>query len=375
MKRRKGAADPSHVHYASTRPASTPSRATVRRLLLAFLIAAVAAVLVANAGDRATAATSPPQRPSTFEVWTVDQSDTRPDGGGLLHVYNGPSLNGDFADEAHPETTDLGGRVRQLCLERTGTAPRRPHMLVFNGGHDSADGASHAALAFVVTGHVVFFDAATREPLACIDVGVQAHAVWPTPDQRHMIVANQNGKLLQRIATDYANDRFTLEPAATLNLATCTTPSGARCQDPALRPDNAPICPRTDASGRFTFVTLRGGGMFVVDHSASPMQIVAEYDRSAIHPAGCGGIEANGKMYVNSGAPHHDVYAISLDELSSSASPPNTPTAKVVYSRDDRPSVDSHGVLTTKHERYVWVADRSANFVAVVDPITDEVVY
>ncbi|WP_437513801.1 hypothetical protein [Sorangium sp. So ce1099] len=40
-----------------------------------------------------------------------------------------------------------------------------------------------------------------------------------------MLVANQNGKKLERINTDFATGAFTQDPAATLNLATsCTTP-------------------------------------------------------------------------------------------------------------------------------------------------------
>jgi len=42
--------------------------------------------------------------------------------------------------------------------------------------------------------------------------------------------------------------------------------------------------------------------MFVVDHMQTPMRIVAEYDKSQVHANGCGGIEPNGKMYINSGA-------------------------------------------------------------------------
>ena len=68
---------------------------------------------------------------------------------------------------------------------------------------------------------------------------------------------------------------------------------------------------------------MRGDGLFVGDHNRTPMQIVAEYDRAAIADNGCGLIEANGRMSVNScaglpGNAHgHDVYAIRLSELGS----------------------------------------------------------
>ena len=251
-----------------------------------------------------------------------------------------------------------------------------------------AGGNTHAIIAYVASGHIAFLDAATREPIDCIDVGAQAHAAWPTPDQSALIVANQNGKLLQRIETDYETNTFTLDNGATLDLATCTTPSGAPCQDPALRPDNAPICPRTTSDGAFTFVTLRGGGMFVVDHNVTPMRIVAEYDRAAVDDNGCGEMEVRGKMYVNSGAgttvppvpgdePYgHDVYAFDLDRFSRTPSTtPNTPRAKLVYTRDaPGAQVDAHAVSLTRWGRFLWWGDRSANDVTVVDPRCDKVV-
>jgi hypothetical protein len=218
-------------------------------------------------------------------------------------------------------------------------------------------------------------------------VGTQAHAAWPTPDQRHLIVANQNGKKLHRIATDYAKDRFTLEDDATIDLAACITPSGALCQDPKLRPDNAPICPRTTSDGTLTFVTLRGGGMFVVDHNSTPMRIVAEYDRHTVDDNGCGEMEAAGRMYVNSGAgltvpsvpgdePYgHDVYSFELDQFTTTPSTtPNQPRAQHVYTRDaPGATVDAHAVALTKHGT-LWWADRIENDVTVVDPRLNVVV-
>ena len=215
---------------------------------------------------------TPLSEAADFEVWLIDQSDTTAEGGGTLYIYPGDSLTDENAAAPTAEVIDLGGEAGSLCLEQTGTFPKRPHMLVFNAAH------SHAILAFVATGHVLFIDAVTRAPLTCLDADEQAHAAFPSPDETYVVVANQNGKLLQRVTTDYAANAFALEDAATLNLATCTTPSGAACEDAALRPDNAPICPVFDNSGRFVFVTLRGGGLLVVDSTAMPMAILAEYD-------------------------------------------------------------------------------------------------
>jgi hypothetical protein len=316
------------------------------------------------------------------EVWAVDQSNTNgTTSGGALYVYEGREHEGRRASGARPERIDLGAGAKDLCLAQTGSEPVRPHMLLFNAAR------SHAVLSFVASGHVLFLDARRRTPVACIDVGVQAHAAVPAPDESYVIVANQNGKLVQRIATDYETNTFRLEPEATLDLATGTTPTGAPRQDPQLRPDNAPICPLVDSSSKLAFVTLRGGGMFVLDSRSTPMRIVAEYDRETIHGNGCGGLESDGKMYVNSGGgtaanmSEFDVYAFDLGHFRSAAGgllcfPPaaNTPAPKLVVSQDDREHTDSHGATLTGRGRYLWVADRSGNRIVVISTRTDRMV-
>ncbi len=339
-------------------------RKWVPRVML--MLAVVALGLVT--GRRPLAATASP-----FEVWATEQSGAA----GKLYIYNGADLNDDAA-AAVPEVVYLGAAVAALCLAQTGSAPVRAHMFAFNPDH------THGILSYVATGHVVFLDAATRAPLACLDVGLQAHAAFPSPDSRYVVVANQNGKLLQRIATDYATNTFTLDASATLNLATCTTPSGARCQDDGVtqsgvRPDNAPICPVVDSTSRLVFTTLRGGGMFVVDGTTTPMRIIAEYDRATVQPEGCGGVETKGRMYINSGhadPPASHLYSFALDGLAGAGPyPPNAPAPTVIFSQTGG-NHNTHGLLlNSAHQgRYLWAADRSANLVEVVDTTTDTLV-
>lgn len=302
------------------------------------------------------------------EVWVVDQSNSVADGGGKIYVYDGVALGDGTA--VTPEVVDLGLAARDLCVAATGTPPVRPHMLLFNADH------SRAILSFVATGHVVFFDAETREPVECIDVGVQAHAAYPLPDDTGVIVANQNGKLLQRIDADFVTDAYTLDNTATLDLAAGTTPSGAAIQDPELRPDNAPICPIVSAGGDLGFVTLRGGGLFVVDVTATPLAIVAEYDRSVIGANGCGGLEAAGRIYINSGGgttatPYENkVYSFELADFQGAAPlEPNTPEATLLFARTGE--VDSHGATLVGDGSFAWFADRASNRVDVVDTATN----
>lgn len=306
-----------------------------------------------------------------FEVWVVDQSGNA----GRLYIYDGHDLNDDPGGVV-AEVVDLEAAVTPPCIAATGTAPVRGHMMALSPSHD------HVVLAYVASGHVVFFEAASRTVAACLDVGAQAHAAFASPDGRYVVVANQNGKLLQRIRTDYAAGSFVLENDATINLATCTTPSGAPCQDAVLRPDNAPICPVIEEAARLVFVTLRGGGLFVVDATTTPMRIVAEYDAATVRPNGCGGRERARRMYINAGGgtgpnpTENDLYSFDLSAYpATGAAPPNTPAPRVIYVKDE-PGRDGHGMLVNHaaRGRYLWAGDRFANEVLVVDTRRDELV-
>jgi hypothetical protein len=304
------------------------------------------------------------------EVWLVDQSDSKGLAyGGAIRIFAVSDLMGESANTAQPiATIDIAGATAALCMAQTGANPVRPHMLFFNSTH------THGVLSFVASGHVVIYDGATREPEACIRMSVgaggarQAHAAFLTPDDRHILVANQNGKLLERIDTDYVNGVYTHATAATIDLANCTTPNGFACQDPVLRPDNAPICPRV-GSGNVTFVTLRGGGLLVVDPDVTPMAIVGEYDRATVHPNGCGGTETHGFMWLNSGGGtannlhEFDVYRFPMTGYAAT-NPPNTPARQLVFSDDTEPR-DGHG--TTLVHGNVWIFDRGANVAEVFD--------
>jgi hypothetical protein len=315
-----------------------------------------------------------------FEVWIADQSDTRPGFGGQLLIYDGPDLMGNAAEKATPVSrVDLGARTAEMCLTATGSNPVRPHMVLFNQEH------THAIVSFVASGHVVIFDAGTRTPLNCFQTSVgttgtrQAHAAFPAPDGSYILVANQNGKRLERIDTNFATNTFFHNPAATLDLFTCTTPNRFPCEHGDLRPINWPICPIIDSSSRYGFVTLRGGGLFVVDAKATPMAIVGEYDKATVHGNGCGGVQAADQMYINSGGspvnvsssdPHHaalygfDVYRFPLTGYSDS-NPPNTPAPHLVFSKGG--AADSHGIAAAGGGRFLWVMDRHGDVAEIID--------
>lgn len=290
---------------------------------------------------------------TAYEVWITDQSDTGKESGGYLYIYDGATLAQDPKSAKPATTIDLAGDINKFCEEATKKPVRRPHMLFFTQDQ------SHVVLSFL-SGQALFMDAATKKPEACLNMGKNLHAAWPTPDQKIVLAANMAEKKLIRIRTDYAGHTFTFDPEKdVLNLGAL---------DSGERPDNAPVCPITDASSRYGFVTLRGGGLFVVDVTTTPMKIVATATNDQVHPAGCGGIQAGDTMYINSGggtpvAPlGYDIYAVALADL------PTSLSIKPLSSRDTQ-FADSHGMVAVG--RYVWSADRAGNNIEIIDTLSN----
>ncbi|MGQ0592522.1 MAG: hypothetical protein ACT4QB_07700 [Gammaproteobacteria bacterium] len=322
-----------------------------------------------------------------FEVWGTEQSGTA----GKLYIYDSEDLIKD-PSAAVPEVVDLGGAVSTQCATDTGSTPTRAHIVLFNPTE------TVAILAYVVSGHVVFIDAATRTPIKCLRMSVgfgaaqQAHAAFPAPNDKYVIVANQNGRLLERINTDADGDGTPYEGAsdivhdtdATLDLTSCTTNTARACQLVGVRPTNNVVCPIIDDTSTLTFITLSGGGLLVANTSmgGAPPPIVAEYDVSTVRPNGCGGMQAStqaaGRIYINSGAgagntDSSDLYSFPADVSLYSSDAANTPAPTLVYSFSGVPPAnDSHGMtLVTKKDRYLWVDDRATNEVVVVKTAAD----
>ncbi|MGA6829352.1 hypothetical protein ACO9S2_17310 [Nitrospira sp. NS4] len=290
---------------------------------------------------------------SAYEVWLTDQSDTGKESGGYLHIYDGAQLAATPASAKPAVTIDLAGDIGKFCEEATKKPVRRPHMLFFNNDQD------HVILSFL-SGHVLFMDAVTKKPEACLSMGKNVHAAWPTPDQKMAIAANIAEKKFIRIWTDYRAHKFSFDPEK--DVVSLAAFEGAE------RPDTSPICPITEASSRYAFVTLRGGGLVVMDVTTTPMKAVAMLDNNQIHPAGCGGVQVGDTMYINSGggwpvAPlSYDVYALNLSGL------PNSISAKLISQRDEK-FADSHGMVGVG--RYVWSADRAGNNIEIIDSLSN----
>lgn len=297
-----------------------------------------------------------------YEVWILDQSDTSAEGGGTLYIFNGGNFKG-TGYKGTPEVIDLAQKASGVG-DGVG---KRPHMIFFNTEQ------THAIISNVASGHIYILDADAREILASIRMGKEgdeargAHAAIPSPDGSMIIVTNH--KKLEKITTDYANNKYDYNPDDALNLKDI--------EDEA-HPDNWIVCPVFTSDSRFAFATLRGGGLYVIDVKSTPMKVVSSFDTTQVAPNGCGGLISNDgtKMYINSGGgtPKHalgsDLYSFDLNGLSSEN--PTVPEPTKIFSRDG--FVDSHGMTFSRGEKHLWVTDRAANLIEVVDTTSNEVV-
>ena len=247
--------------------------------------------------------------------------------------------------------------------------------------------------------------------------GPSNHMSYFTPDGTRLIISNLAAKLLERIDYDAEADTFTFNKAATLDLVggrdltaweaeadstlpdgrvsgtyhnfqTTYTPSGALKEGPE-RSNNVVVCGRPSSNNRHAYLTLGGGGLFVVDITTEPMSIVAEYTNDVVSGAGCGGEEGGGYMHVNagvsaSGAGADDsvfvLYAFPLD-YPDGANPHTTPNVPrpVKYFEHKRLNIpetdveglasrrDAHGSIVSHDDRYLYQADRIQNVIEVFD--------
>jgi len=328
-----------------------------RKSKVTFLIAVVLSASILLVASQTTFA-----HQVGYEVWVLDQSDTSAEGGGTLYIFNGGNFKG-TGYKGTPEVIDLAQKA-------TGVGDgvgKRPHMIFFNTEQ------THAIISNVASGHIYILDADAREILASIRMGKEgdeargAHAAIPSPDGSMIIVTNH--KKLEKITTDYANNKYDYNPDDALNLKDI--------EDEA-HPDNWIVCPVFTADSKFAFATLRGGGLYVIDVKSSPMKIVASFDINQVAPNGCGGLLNNDgtRMYINSGGGTKghplgsDLYIFDLSGLSSEN--PTVPEPIKILSKDG--FVDSHGMMLSRGEKHLWVADRAANLIEVVDTTNNEAV-
>lgn len=359
----------------------------------------------------------------SYEVWLSDQANTMgisssiPFGthGGQIRIYDSADLELPIPIN-NPLILDVSKDLFPDADVKTNAHVSRMHGIL-----PSPDNR-YMALNFVASGHLGIVDGETKKSVCLFrttqtSTGRQNHMSFWSPSGNQLIIANQNGRILERVdvrrnssgsVTDFifngaasldlvggsnrilaqpmavdmdlsGNINCKLEGTVTDNQST-TTPNNQPKQAPGIRPLNSVICPIPSSTGKHVFASLGGGGMFVVDIQATPMAIVGEYDLSRVNAAGCGGMESNNYMHMSTGTPGPNIseftmYRFGLDYPSGPAfNLPNTPEPVAVWEDPDNGKIagvdiptgtnrDAHGMAIAEDELHQF--DRIRNIVEV----------
>jgi hypothetical protein len=394
-----------------------------------------------------------------YEVWLSDQGNTNGyvgsgagqnqagSNGGMIRIYDSVDL-----EMSPPVDSPVNMNVTTVfanALTNTGSDVNRIHGMLPSPNHN------YMNVNFVASGHMGIIDARTKAAVALFRTtgtnvgdkdasgaaisgstasGRQNHMSFWSPDGSYLIIANQFGKLLERVDVTWDADRVNITSAvfnksATLDLAgdltgrvvvgqdavadaslsvgsvsgayitqSKFTPNGIDKQKAGVRPNNTVICPIASSDGRHVYVTLGGGGQFVVDYTATPMQIVAEYDMGKVRAAGCGGMEGGGFIHLNAGTPsaaksEFTIYRFGLNYPNADSDgiveagefyPVNFPAPKVLFQDTDNGKLnldvtmndpalrprDAHGMSKNSTRSFLHQFDRVRNNVEVVNMAT-----
>lgn len=240
-------------------------------------------------------------------------------------------------------------------------------------------------------GYVGIIDTRSKAAVALFRVtgssaGRSVHMSYWTDDGSALLIANLNGKLLERIDVERNPSgkimEATFNRSATLSVGTGLsvtsgatafrglnvrgqaligtvsgsyddadlsdlTPNG-KCKENGCaagsdgaaggRPNNLIICPLSTANDN-VYVTLAAGGLLIADVRATPMAIVGEYGNQVINGAGCGGALVGEEIWINAGVSAspaggthstYTLYAID-DSVVTYGAAENSPAPTVVY--------------------------------------------
>ncbi len=356
-----------------------------------------------------------------YEVWGADQSNTvssatvRGTIGSLIWVWNSEDIHAQltYGTTAQPlgcdgtntpgdGPCDLFDVFPNTLLEHDAIGPTGAELGHYNYGRlhgalpDPQNRYMNINLFGPGNGFIGIMDGATKEAVALFRVtgtssGQRVHMSFWNNDGSALLIANLNGKVLERIdITRDANGAITqasFNRSASLgvgkNLVVTAevkvylgsnaqgnpmigaitgdysnadlgdlTPAG-KCRENGCdggdsdgnmggRPNNVIVCPIVSDTNH-TYITVGGGGLLVADTTTTPMSLVGEYGQEVINGAGCGGVEVGNHMWLNAGVSasgagdKHSTFTIyTLDDTAfSNAQPENTPLPVIAYKDSD----------------------------------------
>ncbi|BAQ66758.1 hypothetical protein [Geminocystis sp. NIES-3709] len=208
----------------------------------------------------------------------------------------------------------------------------------------------------------------------------------------------QNHDLIGKITGSYDEGALgDLTPNEECKENGCTAGTNA---DKGGRANNLIICPIVSSTDH-AYITLAAGGLIVANTKTTPMSIVGEYGSQVLNGAGCGGVEVDGKVWLNAGVSASDAGATqstfslyTLDDKAFGTTPnaPNTPEPVIVYKEANNTSSngsttgekenttgqlpgvstrhDNHGMVKTVSGSYIHNTDRIQNKIEVFDTKT-----
>lgn len=143
--------------------------------------------------------------------------------------------------------------------------------------------------------------------------------------------------LIGRVDGDYAQADFgDLTPNGVCKENGCEAgPDG----DLGGRPNNVIICPITSTGGN-GYVTMGGGGLLIANTKTTPMSIVGEYGNQSINGAGCGGVQQGDTMWINAGVSASTagasqsvftLYTLQDSDFADTANEQNMPEPALIY--------------------------------------------
>ncbi len=286
------------------------------------LVTALTALLV-------TAPTGEAQ-PSPYEVWALDQGLDR------LVIFSSGAIEGGQWSRP-PEVIDLARHGLTI-----------PHMITFSPG------GTHAIISDVGTGRVTILRTTGRQVVWSEVVGDHVHHAEATLDRTAILAADTGHRALVEIRANFASESFSV--ARSLDL-------GALEDDIELT-NNAPMCFAFSADGAKAYVTLRGGGLAIVD--VEDLAVTRTYGRSLIAGAGCGAVRTpdGTRVLLNSGtASSGSLYVL------------DTATDELLYTADLTPyGRDAHGLAILSRRGLAWNVNTVDDNGVVFDLATHRVV-
>ena len=326
-----------------------------RRILVVLAASAIAAACGGTAPAARSATPQPSASPSPepgYELWVPDQAETSPTGGGTLHVFR----SADLAKGVPAPAVTIN--LAEAALGVGDGMGKHPHNIGFDPQR------THAVIAYVGSGHVQVMRIRDQKIVASIKMSggpagaAATHNTAVTPARDAIIVANQGAKKLQRLSADFTTDTYKVDAAAELDLAAL---------EDADHPSNSPVMALFAPDGSYAYVPMRGGGAYTIDYKTTPMRVIATLTKSDIGPQSCCAVFApDGNIWTTAqGGATSTTTSFNLYRLTGL---PANPVAKRALARTG--NVESHSVLVVG--KYLWVSDRFANSIEVVDLASGE---